>query len=111
MELLTLETPKNTAPSSNKSASGHKKGKAILVSGHDLIDLEEILKQSQGKGINVYTHGEMLPTHGYPDLKSTRISMVTMGQHGKSTERIRRISRSHIDDDELYPEPRGKLQR
>ena len=47
----------------------HKKGKAILVSGHDLLDLEEILKQSEGKGINVYTHGEMLPTHGYPGLK------------------------------------------
>ncbi|MBU0481667.1 MAG: hydroxylamine reductase [Proteobacteria bacterium] len=48
---------------------GAKKGKAILVSGHDLKDLEEILKQSEGKGINVYTHGEMLPTHGYPGLK------------------------------------------
>ncbi len=48
---------------------GHKKGKAILVSGHDLKDLEEILKQSQGKGIYVYTHGEMLPTHAYPELK------------------------------------------
>jgi hydroxylamine reductase len=48
---------------------GAKKGKAILVSGHDLKDLEEVLKQSEGKGINVYTHGEMLPTHGYPELK------------------------------------------
>jgi len=47
-----------------------KPGKAILVSGHDLADLEEILKQSQDKGINVYTHGEMLPTHGYPKLKA-----------------------------------------
>jgi len=48
---------------------GAKKGKAILVSGHDLKDLEDILKQTQGKGINVYTHGEMLPCHGYPELK------------------------------------------
>ena len=48
---------------------GAKKGKAILVSGHDLKDLEEVLKQSEGKGINVYTHGEMLPCHGYPGLK------------------------------------------
>lgn len=48
---------------------GVKKGKAILVSGHDLKDLEEILKQSEGKGIFVYTHGEMLPTHAYPKLK------------------------------------------
>jgi len=48
---------------------GHKKGKAILVSGHDLKDLEELLKQTEGKGIYIYTHGEMLPTHGYPELK------------------------------------------
>jgi hydroxylamine reductase len=48
---------------------GAKKGKAILVSGHDLKDIEEILKQTEGKGINVYSHGEMLPTHGYPGLK------------------------------------------
>ncbi len=48
---------------------GGKKGKAILVSGHDLKDLEEILKQTEGKGIYVYTHGEMLPAHGYPGLK------------------------------------------
>lgn len=46
-----------------------KAGKAILVSGHDLLDLEELLKQTQGKGINIYTHGEMLPAHGYPGLK------------------------------------------
>ena len=48
---------------------GAKKGKAILVSGHDLKDLEDILQQTQGKGIYVYTHGEMLPCHGYPELK------------------------------------------
>ena len=45
------------------------KGKCILVSGHDLKDLEELLKQTEGTGINVYTHGEMLPAHGYPGLK------------------------------------------
>jgi len=48
---------------------GHKKGKAILISGHDLKDLDQLLQQTEGKGINVYTHGEMLPTHGYPSLK------------------------------------------
>lgn len=48
---------------------GAKAGKAILVSGHDLKDLSDILKQTEGKGINVYTHGEMLPCHGYPELK------------------------------------------
>ncbi|MCB1069194.1 MAG: hydroxylamine reductase [Kiritimatiellae bacterium] len=45
------------------------KGKAILVSGHDLKDLELLLKQTEGTGINIYTHGEMLPAHGYPELK------------------------------------------
>lgn len=48
---------------------GHKKGKCILVSGHDLKDLKAVLEQTEGKGIYVYTHGEMLPAHGYPELK------------------------------------------
>ena len=45
------------------------RGKCIVVSGHDLKDLEELLKQTEGKGINVYTHSEMLPCHAYPGLK------------------------------------------
>ncbi len=45
------------------------KGKAILVSGHDLKDLAALLEQTKGTGINIYTHGEMLPAHGYPELK------------------------------------------
>lgn len=44
-------------------------GKCILVSGHDMKSLLELLKQTEGKGINVYTHGEMLPAHSYPELK------------------------------------------
>ncbi|KAL3916461.1 MAG: hypothetical protein SGILL_005165, partial [Bacillariaceae sp.] len=44
-------------------------GKAILISGHDMVDLEELLKQTEGTGVNVYTHGEMTPAHGYPGLK------------------------------------------
>ncbi|MGB3213097.1 MAG: hydroxylamine reductase [Desulforhopalus sp.] len=48
---------------------GAKAGKAILVTGHDLKDLELLLKQTEGKGINIYTHGEMLPCHAYPELK------------------------------------------
>ena len=46
-----------------------KKGPFIIVSGHDLKDLEMLLQQTEGKGINVYTHGEMIPCHGYPELK------------------------------------------
>ncbi len=52
-----------------KVSLGAKKGKAILISGHDLKDLELLLKKTEGMGINVYTHGEMLPAHAYPNLK------------------------------------------
>ena len=69
MELLDAgNTDTFGHPTPTKVPLGHKKGKAILVSGHDLIDLDEILKQTQGKGVTVYSHGEMLPTHGYPGL-------------------------------------------
>jgi hydroxylamine reductase len=71
MELLDAgNTETYGHPVPTKVPLGHKKGKAILVSGHDLIDLENILKQTQGTDITVYTHGEMLPTHGYPKLKA-----------------------------------------
>lgn len=46
-----------------------KKGPFIVVTGHDLHDLQQLLEQTDGKGINIYTHGEMLPAHGYPELK------------------------------------------
>ena len=70
MELLdTAHTGTYGHPVPTKVPLGAKKGKAILVSGHDLKDLEELLKQTAGKGIYVYTHGEMLPCHGYPGLK------------------------------------------
>jgi len=45
------------------------KGKAILVSGHDMQDLHDLCEQTAGSGINIYTHGELLPAHGYPGLK------------------------------------------
>jgi len=70
MELLDAgNTGTYGHPVPTKVLLGAKKGKAIAVSGHDLRDLEAILRQSAGKGINVYTHGEMLPCHGYPGLK------------------------------------------
>ena len=56
-------------PVPTKVQLGTRKNKAILVSGHDLRMLEELLKQTEGKGIDIYTHGEMLPAHGYPGLK------------------------------------------
>ncbi|MCR4394157.1 MAG: hydroxylamine reductase [Dehalococcoidales bacterium] len=63
----------------NTSAYGHpvptrvsrkiEKGPFIVISGHDLYDLKQLLEQTEGKGINIYTHGEMLPAHAYPGLK------------------------------------------
>ncbi len=70
MELLdAANTGKYGHPVPTEVPLGVRKGKAILVSGHDLYDLEDVLKQTEGKEIQVYTHGEMLPTHGYPELK------------------------------------------
>jgi hydroxylamine reductase len=70
MELLDAGNTKAFGhPVPTKVPLGAKKGKAILISGHDLQDLAALLKQTEGKGINIYTHGEMLPAHGYPELK------------------------------------------
>lgn len=56
-------------PSPHKVNVHIKKGPFIIVSGHDLKDLEMLLEQTKGKGVNIYTHGEMIPCHGYPGLK------------------------------------------
>lgn len=70
MELLdAAHTGTYGHPEPTSVTLGVKKGKAILISGHDLKDLEELLKQTEGKDVYVYTHGEMLPTHAYPELK------------------------------------------
>lgn len=70
MELLDAgNTTAFGHPVPTKVPLGTKKGKAILISGHDLKDLADLLKQTEGKGIYIYTHGEMLPAHGYPELK------------------------------------------
>jgi hydroxylamine reductase len=57
-------------PTPSKVRLQPRKGKAILVSGHDLHDLYALLEQTRGLGIQIYTHGEMLPAHGYPKLKA-----------------------------------------
>ena len=88
-----------------------KKGKAILVSGHDLKDLEELLKQTAGKGINVYTHGEMLPCNAYPKLKkSASCRQLRRGLAG-SAQRVRRLSGRDRDDDQLHSKAAGQLQK
>lgn len=71
MELLDkANTETYGTPVPTKVPLKIEKGPFIVVSGHDLKDLELLLKQTQGKGINVYTHGEMLPAHAYPKLKA-----------------------------------------
>ena len=70
MELLdTANTGTYGHPEPTACRVDPVKGKAILISGHDLKDLEELLKQTEGTDINVYTHGEMLPCNAYPGLK------------------------------------------
>ena len=67
--LNEANTAKYKNPSPQRVNVNIKKGPFIIVSGHDLRDLEMLLEQTEGKGINIYTHGEMLPSHGYPELK------------------------------------------
>jgi hydroxylamine reductase len=70
MELLDAgNTGTYGHPTPTEVPLGHRPGKAILVSGHDLADIAALLAQTQGKGIDIYTHGEMLPAHAYPELK------------------------------------------
>ena len=56
-------------PTPTSVSTALRDGPAIIVSGHDLLDLETLLQQTEGTGINIYTHGEMLPAHGYPRLR------------------------------------------
>jgi hydroxylamine reductase len=70
MELLDkAHTDKFGNPVPTEVETGTKAGPGILVTGHDLLDLYELLKQTEGTGVNVYTHSEMLPAHAYPELK------------------------------------------
>jgi len=70
MELLdTANTGAYGHPVPTEVPLGHRPNKAIVVSGHDLKDLKDLLEATEGLGIDIYTHGEMLPAHGYPELK------------------------------------------
>ncbi|MFK7820263.1 MAG: hydroxylamine reductase [Planctomycetaceae bacterium] len=70
MQLLDEgHTEKFGTPEPTTVYEGTKEGPGILVTGHDLLDLANLLEQTEGTGINVYTHGEMLPAHSYPLLK------------------------------------------
>ena len=70
MEMLDqANTGTYGTPSPTKVSLIVEKGPFIVITGHDLKDLELLLRQTEGKGINIYTHGEMLPAHAYPELK------------------------------------------
>ncbi|WP_422449087.1 hydroxylamine reductase [Thermoanaerobacterium sp. DL9XJH110] len=89
MELLDkAHTSKFGVPSPVFVTEDKIEGHCILVTGHNLHALEELLKQSEGKGVNVYTHSEMLPAHGYPELKKYRH---LKGNIGKSWTDQRRV--------------------
>ena len=71
MELLdAANTGQFGAQEAGAARTTAVKGKAILVSGHDMQDLYDLLEQTKDTGINIYTHGEMLPAHAYPKLKA-----------------------------------------
>lgn len=70
MEMLDAgHTEKFGAPTPTEVYEGTKAGPGILVTGHDMLDMSDLLEQAAGAGVNVYTHGEMLPAHSYPKLR------------------------------------------
>ncbi|MFH1486965.1 MAG: hydroxylamine reductase [Chloroflexota bacterium] len=73
LKCLALLDEANTAayghPVPTKVGLKVEKGPFIVATGHDMYDLKQLLEQTEGKGVNIYTHGEMLPAHGYPELK------------------------------------------
>lgn len=89
MELLDkAHTDKLGIPEPVTVSENKVEGKSILVSGHNLYAMEELLKQTEGKGINVYTHSEMLPAHGYPQLKKYSHLKGNVGQAWHDQRRL-----------------------
>lgn len=98
-------------PEITKVNIGVGKNPGILISGHDLKDLEMLLEQTEGTGIDVYTHSEMLPAHYYPAFKNILTSEETMEMHGGNKRRVRVFPRTDPDDNQLYRSSKGHLQR
>ena len=80
-------TTRYTHPSPHKVNVNMKKGPFIIISGHDLRDLEMLLEQTEGKGINIYTHGEMLPAHGYDGLRKYKHLVGNFGSAWQNQQR------------------------
>lgn len=66
-------------PSPHEVPRAPVEGKCILVTGHDMLILKKLLEQTEGTGINVYTHGEMLPAFGYPELRKHKHLVANFG--------------------------------
>jgi hydroxylamine reductase (hybrid-cluster protein) len=91
------------APEPTEIRTTAVKGKCILVSGHDLKELYELLNQTEGTGVNVYTHGEMQPAHTYPKLKAFSHLVSNYGTAWQNPKiLICRLSWSHCCYVELY---------
>ena len=103
-------TTKYKNPSPQKVNVNIKKGPFIIVSGHDLRDLEMLLEQTEGKGINIYTHGEMLPSHGYPELKKYKH---LVGNYGSAWQNQQKefdgYTRMYFNDNKLFNETKRNL--
>lgn len=88
MELLDKANTKTFGdPSPQTVPLTIEKGPFIVVTGHDLWDLKLLLQQTEGKGINIYTHGEMLPAHGYPELRKFKHLKGNFGTAWQSQQR------------------------
>ncbi|MEE9520429.1 MAG: hypothetical protein V3V43_01790, partial [Dehalococcoidales bacterium] len=75
-------------PEPTKVETGTVKGRGIIVTGHGLKALEELLKQAEGSGINVYTHSELLPAHGYPGLKKYNHLVGNLGKSWQDQKKL-----------------------
>jgi len=89
MQLLkTLHIERYGEPQPTKVRTGTVRGHGIIVTGHDLKVLEEILKQTEGTGINIYTHSELLPAHGYPGLNKYKHLIGNLGKSWTDQKKI-----------------------
>lgn len=87
-----------------------EKGPFIVVSGHDLHDLKLLLDQTAGRGINIYTHSEMLPAHGYPELKKYPHSAQLRHGLAEPAVRVPQHPRAHPVHNELSDAGAAELQ-
>jgi len=112
--MKSLDAAHNTllgVPSPTEVDQANPVGPAILVSGHDLAVLFRVLEQSEGKGVNVYTHGEMLPAHSYPNLKKFAHLKGHFGTHwGNQQKEFRHFPGSILMTSNCLMPPMGKYR-